>query len=119
MTSAVSSNPAFLVRVAMKEEIHHLSVMRDKVDPTHPNAEPYKQKVNAQMADIQTHLDVTTRRAPNPDIESIDTVSNEKSDVRIKVWQELRKVALPDSRFHCKTYVVEDTLWHADLVLYR
>jgi len=113
MTSAVSSNPAFLVRVAMKEEIHHLSVMRDEVDPTHPDAEPSKQKVNAQMADTQTHLEVTTRKAPNPDIESIDTVSNEKSDVRTKVWQELLKVALSDSRFHCKTCVDEDTLWHA------
>jgi len=63
------------------------------------------------MADRQTQLDVIARKAPNTDtIAPIDTVSNEKADVRTKVWQELRKVALPDSRFHCKTYVVEDTL---------
>jgi len=108
MTSAVSFNPAILIRVAMEEEIQRLRVMRDEVDPMHPNAEPYKLKVN-QIADTQTQLDVIARKAPNTDIiESIDAVSNEKSDVRTKVWQELRKVALPDSRFHCKTYVIED-----------
>ena len=29
-----------------------------------------------------------------------DTVAEHKSEVRERVWSELRKVAVPDSRFH-------------------
>jgi hypothetical protein len=113
----MSFDPAAVVRIAMEEEMHRLSTIRDEVDSTHPNAEPYKQKVNTQIADIQAQLDVMAKKSPVQldTVESGDTVSNEKSKVRNKVWEELRKVALPDSRFHCTRYITfKAALWHAN-----
>jgi cytochrome c556 len=106
MTSAMSFDPAAVVRLAMEEEIQRLSIMRDEVDLQHPDAEPYKQKINIQIEDIRKQLEVMAKKAPKPDDSApAGSVSNEKSDVRNKVWEELRKVALPDSRFHCKSFL--------------
>lgn len=117
----MSWDPSAALRDAMEEQLTHLRRTLSAVTPGDEHAEEMQRRLQTQIDDIEGRIlkmnrptgasssdDVEHQQKVIPNRPPTLSTATEKSDIRAKVWTELRKVALPDSRFHCKihkTYV--------------
>jgi len=130
MSFTMSFDPSAAFRVAMEEQLARIAQTMDAIETDDPDALEMRKRLETQREDLQRRLEkmnvnanrtqeqepeavltptrtptvsaVTSQRFPQTDAESAPENAGTKEAIRAQICQNLRDVAIPDSRFNCK-----------------
>lgn len=119
MSFTMSWDPSSAFRAAMEEQLARINKTIAAIDVNDADAEEMNRRLKTQRDDLESRLNgpghsttsVSTAGERKP--EAVNSISPQsdgsgspalmsKAAIRAEIGPELLKVAIPDSRFHCK-----------------